>query len=285
MLKRATIHFVVVCLAILVTVTAFSASTRAKSTLDEVLERGVLRIGMNAAYKPFEYVEGTEIVGYDPDIIAIIGETLGVDVEMIDTNWAGIVASLYSKQFDVIISAMTATPERAQKVLFTQPYGKLDFYFLTKQERDDLKEAVDFSGCVVAIEGGGAAQTGVERWVEDGLITFEDILQFSNPNEAYLAVKVGRADAAVDGIPGLLYYMANNPGFKVVEGFGPEQVMVMATRLEDVELARALDDVLTQIKKDGRLAEIQKKWLGFEMEVSDELPTYLGVGIAGEPLE
>jgi ABC-type amino acid transport substrate-binding protein len=249
--------------------------------LDEIKQRGTLRVGMSAAYKPFEYVEGQDIVGYDPDIIKIIADKLGVTAEMIDTNWAGVIASLYADKFDVIISAMTATPERAERVLFTQPYGELTYYFLTSEKRADLNAAADFKGTVVAAEGGGAAQTGIEKWVADGHITFKDQIYLSNPNEAYLAVKVGRADAAVDGLPGLLFFMQENPGYKVVKGFGPEQVMVMAIRKEDADLCRAINDVLTEIKADGRLSQLQEKWLRRKMVAGSELPDYLGAKVCG----
>jgi polar amino acid transport system substrate-binding protein len=249
--------------------------------LPGIKERGKLRVGMSAAYKPFEFVEGEKIVGFDPDVIAIIGEKLGVEVELIDTNWAGVVPSLYADKFDIIISAMTATPERAERVLFTQPYGEQTFYFMTSEEHADRSTAADFAGLTVAAEGGGAAQTGIEKWVADGLISFADQVYLSNPNEAYLAVKVGRADAAVDGLPGLMAFQQENPGFKLVEGFGPKQVMIMAIRKEDRDLCLAVNDVLTEIKADGRLEAIQVKWFDQPMPAEAELPDYLGVEICG----
>jgi polar amino acid transport system substrate-binding protein len=275
-LKRLALAIAFGCFTSTLTPPSVSAGA-----LEEIKQRGTLRVGMSAAYKPFEYVEGQEIVGYDPDIIKIIADKLGVKAEMIDTNWAGVIASLYADKFDVIISAMTATPERAEKVLFTQPYGELTYYFLTSEKRTDLNAAPDFKGTVVAAEAGGAAQTGIEKWVADGHITFKDQVYLSNPNEAYLAVKVGRADAAVDGLPGLLFFMKENPGYKVVKGFGPEQVMVMAIPKEDADLCQAINDVITEIKADGRLSQLQEKWLSRKMVAGSELPAYLGVKVCG----
>ena len=250
-------------------------------TLDDIRARGTLRVGMSAAYKPFEFVDGNKIVGLDPDIIAIIAQRLGVNAEMIDTDWSGVIPSLYADKFDIIISALTATPERAARVLFTQPYGEQTFYFLTKSSQTKLNKATDFDGLTVAAEGGGAAQTGVEKWVQEGKIHFKNQVYLSNPNEAYLAVKVGRADAAVDGLPGLMAFMQHNPGYKVVEGFGPKQVMVMAIRQTDTDLCTAVNNVLTEIKSDGQLAAIQKKWFGQTMPMGDAMPDYLGVQPCG----
>src|SRR5690606_25770337 len=143
--------------------------------------------------------------------------------------------------------------------------------------------AKDFDGRTVAAEGGGAAQTGIEQWVADGHINFADQVYLSNPNEAYLAVKVGRADAAVDGLPGLMAFQQENPGFKLIEGFGPKQVMVMAIRKEDRDLCLAVNDVISEMKADGALEAIQLKWFGQAMPAESELPEYLGASICGEP--
>lgn len=252
------------------------------ASLDEIKKSGTLRVGMSAAYKPFEFAQDDKIVGLDPDIIAIVTDRLGVKAEMIDTNWAGVIPSMYAGKFDIIVSAMTATPERAARVLFTQPYGEATFYFLTKADRTDLNTAADFKGSVVAAEGGGAAQTGIEKWVSDGLISFKDQVYLSNPNEAYLAVKVGRADAVVDGLPGLVSFMQTNPGYKLVKGFGPDQVMIMAIPKESADLCKAVNEVITEIKANGQLAKVQEKWFGQKMPAgSDALPEYLGVKVCG----
>src|SRR2546428_13489449 len=86
-------------------------------TLDEVRRRGVLVVGMNAAYAPFEYIEqGGKIVGFDVDLIQILVKELGVKARLVDTEWAGVIPALYAGKFDVIISAMTITPQRAKRV-------------------------------------------------------------------------------------------------------------------------------------------------------------------------
>ena len=101
------------------------SSTRAAQadTLDEVKKRGTLVVGMEAAYVPYEFFKDGKIIGYDPDIIEHFVGKLGVKAQLVDTAWNGIIPALYAKKFDVIISAMTITKERAEKVLFSMPYA------------------------------------------------------------------------------------------------------------------------------------------------------------------
>ena len=84
--------------------------------MDELKKRGTLVVGMEAAYVPYEFFKDGKIIGYDPDIIDHFIPKLGVKVQLVDTAWNGIIPALYAKKFDIIVSAMTITKERAEKV-------------------------------------------------------------------------------------------------------------------------------------------------------------------------
>jgi polar amino acid transport system substrate-binding protein len=119
-------------------------------TLEEVKKRGTLTVGTEAAYVPYEFVKDGKIIGYDPDIIEIMVKNLGVKANVIDTAWAGIIPSLYANKFDVIISAMTITKERAEKVLFSMPYAEATVVLLLRADEERIKSANDLSGKIVA---------------------------------------------------------------------------------------------------------------------------------------
>ena len=82
-----------------------------------------LTVGVDAAYKPFEFIdEQGEFQGFDMDLIRAVGAAMGMEVELINTAWDGIIPGLMNGDYDVIISAMTITPERAESVNFSDPY-------------------------------------------------------------------------------------------------------------------------------------------------------------------
>ena len=91
--------------------------------LADAKKRGTLIVGMEAAYVPYEFFKDGKIIGYDPDIIDLVAPKLGVKPQLVDTAWNGIIPALYARKFDCIISAMTITKERAEKVLFSMPYA------------------------------------------------------------------------------------------------------------------------------------------------------------------
>src|ERR1700733_11994753 len=111
-------------------------------TFEDVKKRGTLIVGTEAAYVPYEFVKDGKIIGYDPDIIEIMVKNLGVKADIIDTAWAGIIPSLYANKFDCIISAMTMTKERAEKVLFSMPYAEATNVILLRADEARLKPSV-----------------------------------------------------------------------------------------------------------------------------------------------
>ncbi len=112
---------------------------------------------MEAAYVPYEFFKDGKIIGYDPDIIDLFAPKLGVKAQLVDTAWNGIIPALYAKKFDVIVSAMTITKERAEKVLFSMPYADASNVILLRANEDKIKTADDLSGKIVGVQIGSAA--------------------------------------------------------------------------------------------------------------------------------
>jgi polar amino acid transport system substrate-binding protein len=240
-----------------------STSMAKGPTLEAIRARGVLRVGMSATYEPWEFNKNGQIVGIDADIIARISKDLGVKPDMIDTNWAGVIASLYANKFDTIISALTVTPERASKIFFTQPYGSLAWVFLVKKSKG-YKTAADLEGKTIALEGGGASQTTIENYQKAGH-KYKNVLYLSNNGEAYLATQVGRSDATLDGMPGVLYFIKTHPDYTYIPAYGPDTWTAIGVRFDNPDLCTFLNDEITQMKKDGTMAQILTKWLGANM--------------------
>jgi len=102
-------------------------------------------VGMEVAYVPYEFFKDGEVMGYDVDLTRKFAEKLGVKVTFVDTEWAGIIPALLAKKFDVIISGMTITAERAQKVNFSMPYAEATSVVLARADDDSIKTAEDMA--------------------------------------------------------------------------------------------------------------------------------------------
>jgi polar amino acid transport system substrate-binding protein len=250
-------------------------------TLDEVKKRGTLIVGMEAAYVPYEFFKDGKIIGYDPDIIEAFSSKIGAKPQLVDTAWNGIIPALYANKFDIIVSAMTITKERAEKVLFSMPYADASNVILLRADEDRIKTADDLSGKVVGVQIGSAA-AGIIKTFEaklkaEGKPGYADVKQYEHYPEAYQDLLNKRTDAVVNSKSTMLVVMKDAPGkFKMIGGVSDITAYFgMAFRKEDVKFQQFVNDQLAEMKKDGSLSKLQEKWFGATMDTPNTLPAVL----------
>lgn len=95
---------------------------RYESPADIAHPNGTLVMGTSADFPPFEFFEGDQIVGLDPDIARAIGDILGYEIEIMDMDFGSIILSVQGGQVDFGMAGMTVTEERLEQVDFTQGY-------------------------------------------------------------------------------------------------------------------------------------------------------------------
>lgn len=256
------------------------AQTAQRNIMEEIKKRGELIVGMEAQYPPFEYFDKGKIIGYDVDIIEIIAKDLGVKAKLVDTAWAGIIPALYERKFDCIISAMTITPERAQKVDFSMPYAEATNVALVRKDDGSIKTAKDLAGKRVGSQLGSAGEKATkgfeEKLKKETGKGFAEIKLYDHFTEGYVDLDNKRIDAVINSLPPLLVLMKEKAGrYRYVDGVQTEKAYFGgAFRKEDRALRDLVDKKMRELKASGKLTELQKKWFGFTMETPMEVPTY-----------
>ena len=79
-------------------------------------------MGTNAAFPPFEYIKGSEAVGFDVSMSKLIAKDLNKKLQVVDMSFDGLIAAVQSGAVDFVAAGMTATDERRQNVDFSEPY-------------------------------------------------------------------------------------------------------------------------------------------------------------------
>jgi polar amino acid transport system substrate-binding protein len=244
-------------------------------------KRGTLMIGTEAAYVPYEFFKDGQIIGYDPDIMAIVGPKLGVKVQFIDTAWSGIIPALYAGKFDCIVSAMTITQPRAEKVLFSMPYADASNAILLRADEARIKTADDLSGKIIGVQLGSAA-AGIIKTFEaklkaKGLPGYASVKEYEHYPEAYQDLINQRIDAVVNSRSTMMVVTRDAPGkFKIIGGVSDITAYFgMAFRKEDGALRDFMNTQLGQLKQDGTLTKLQEKWFGGTMETPNTMPAVL----------
>jgi polar amino acid transport system substrate-binding protein len=278
---RLVFRIGVLAMAALAVITGATLASAA-DLLERIKEKGEITIGSEARYPPFEYLEGSEIVGYDVDIFKKIMEQLpGVKVTTLDLPFQGLLPGLQAEKFDAIITAVTVNKQRYDAYRMSLPIADATFAVLKRKGDASITKPEDLAGKRVGTQAGSAQLKGTEMLSAElkgkGLEPIANIQTYVDFNEAYADLAAGRTDAVVNSLPTLLYLTTQRGDvFEVVQPtFGPKTYFSWVFRKDDDSklLADFIDDQFRRLAADGTIAELQKKWFGFTMELpTDALP-------------
>jgi ABC-type amino acid transport/signal transduction systems, periplasmic component/domain len=220
----------------------------------------VLKVGTDASFPPFEFQDekSKEYAGFDIDLINAIGKQMGYKVEIQNTGFDGLIPALEAGNVDVIASGMTITPERSEKVNFSQPYYKSGLSIVVKIDNNTIKSFKDLEGKKIAVQIGS---TGADKAKE---IKGADVHEFNTVPEAFMELKAGGVDAVVNDLPVNENYIAQNASkdAKLVGDLLTAEDYGLATSKKNAELTKKINDALAELKKNGEYAKIYEKWFG-----------------------
>ncbi len=231
----------------------------------ETMNEGVLTIGMEIEYPPFEeYAEdGVTPTGYDIDLAKAIGDKLGLKVEFINTALDGILKGI-GVNYDCVISAITITEERKVSVLFTDAY--IDNYQAVVVSADsDMKISSlnDLDGKTVALQKKSSSDALIEDMTGKGTISCTKVAQ-ERVATCFTQLSNGEVDVALIDSTVADGFVADAPDkFKIayLDKTSPEQFGI-AVGKEDVELQKVLNEILDELEAEGFLEENYTKWFG-----------------------
>src|SRR5579864_2846287 len=241
--------------------TSFAAATaHAADLLDQVKQRGTLRVGLEGTFPPFNSKNPQgELVGYDVDIAKAVAAKLGVKPEFVTTEWSGIIAGLQANKFDVIVNQVGITDARKQALDFSPAYTYSAAQLI--QRKDDtrqFKSLDDLKGKKLGV-GLGTNYMDMAKSVP-GI----DVKTYPGAPEYLCDLAAGRLDAALNDRLMINYLIktANlplRPG-AVVRGGNAE--VAIPFRKDNPKFAQAIDKALEDLRKDGTLARLSTKWFG-----------------------
>ena len=228
----------------------------AQTALERVRTSGQLRVGIDATYPPFGSVEGGEFSGFDVDLARAVARILRVQPVLVNASFDGVFPALQNGTFDVVISAVTITPERSATMLFSEPYINAGQALAVRTD-SAIAGVEGLAGKSVGVQINTTAQFAMEKMAS---VT---IAKYNTIDLALLDLQNGRIDAVASDGP-VLRYMARMsfPGVKTVgreytdEAFG----IVLARGSDD--LRRAVNAALWQVQDSGEYARIYATWFG-----------------------
>lgn len=248
-----------------------SAAMAAPTLADDV------RVGTTGGYLPFTAQDaGGNWIGYDIDIVTEACKRAGHACTFVQNPWDSIIPSLVTKRFDVIVSGMSITDARRQKVDFTVAYADTPAWIIGAKNNPAFDSVADFKATTVALKGktigvltGNIYEAFVRKEIPDAQIRF-----YPTQEQANLDLVSGRIDATIQdaGALGDFLKSADGTNFRQVgpnitasdfpllgEGLG------FALRKEDSKLTEGFNKVLLDMRADGTIRSTSEKWVGYDM--------------------
>ncbi|WP_419180339.1 transporter substrate-binding domain-containing protein [Bacillus xiapuensis] len=233
--------------------------------LQEVKDRGVLKVGVMGTYQPYNFLnKDKQMDGFDVDIAKEIGKRLGVKVEFVAQEFSGMIAGLQAQKFDAVISQMTITDDRKKQMDFSDPYITNNVKVIVRQDNNTIKSVNDFKGKDIGVGLGTNDETYLRTVLlpkvgDFNIKTYDDVITSLKDLDA------GRIDATINNMYAIKPVVEKN-GFKIKavgEPVKSDQAGI-AVRKGNAAFVKEINKILNEMKKDGTYKKIFVKWFGEE---------------------
>lgn len=242
---------------LLVTAVSFSALSVAAHA-DEII-----KVGIENDYKPFSYVDSNnKLQGFDVDIANALCVKMHAKCVFVQQDWDGMIPGLIARKYDAIISSMTVTPERQQKVAFTNRYYSATLAVAVAKDSDIKSTSPqDMKGKVIGEQTASVQAEYAENvYAKAGA----DVKYYSAQSDVNNELAIGRIDATVHDIYPLLEWLntAGKDCCKLLGKVGKRDDIAIALRKEDNPLRERFNQAISDIRADGTYNKIAKKYFG-----------------------
>ncbi|PNB74446.1 amino acid ABC transporter substrate-binding protein [Pseudomonas sp. GW456-E7] len=243
------------------------------ASLAEIKSRGTLNVATEDSYYPFEFIKDGESDGFHKDIIAELRKYAQFKVNQDIMPWTGLLAGVTSGKYDAAITGAGVTEERLGAFDFVAPVAPEVSYYIKRADDDRIKNISSLSGMTVGVQAGGAqlarlTQLDAKLKASGGAIG--KIVQYQSYPEAYADLANHRLDYVVNSIvPANMLVKERPKVFAVGEATSSMGYIAWPVAKGNKELLDYLSGFVNHLRETGKLAELQKKWLG---QSFDNLP-------------
>ncbi len=227
----------------------------------ETVEAGILKMGTNASFPPYEFYEGDQVVGIDAEIAGAVAEKLGLELEIVDMDFGAIIAAVTSGKIDMGMAGMTVTEERLQSVDFSTSYA-------TGIQSVIVPEGSAITSVDDLFAEGANTVVGVQESTTGDIYASDDIeaaglgtiQRFKTGNDAVAALTTGKIDCVIIDNEPAKAYVAANEGLTILDTAYAEEDYAMCFN-KGSALTEQVNAALAELIADGTVQAIIDKYI------------------------
>ena len=228
-----------------------------------------LVMATNAAFPPYEYKECDKIVGIDAEIAEKIAEKLGMELEIVDTEFNSIIGGVTSGKYDIGMAGMTVNPDREKQVNFSKTYATGVQVVIVKQDGaiktlDDLAAATANGTAKIGVQEGTTGHIYASDTPDKGGYGEENVVAYKTGALAVEALKTGKVNAVIiDNEPAKNFVKANE-GLDILATEYVKEDYAIAIAKGNTELLEKINKALDELIADGTVKKIIDKYIPAE---------------------
>ncbi|MGY6565056.1 MAG: transporter substrate-binding domain-containing protein [Halomonadaceae bacterium] len=233
-----------------------------------------IRLGVDIPYEPFMYRQPDgELTGFEIELGNAVCEYMEVTCTWVEQDWDGIIPGLLARNYDAIMSSMAITEERAERVLFSEPYYTTPSAWITTRDRDiNIEDRDSLAGLVVGVQ----RATLQDNYVSELYGDLVEIRRYTSADDVVTDMRAGRLDLTFMDYPVAENTMGidtSGSHFKRISGFikEPEHIfgkgVGVAFRQRDEALAERFNEALAALKENGTYDEIMERYFNYDIKL------------------
>lgn len=256
--------FITLALVLALAAPAFAATAQQSlaedSMINQALKRGKLRVGLSS-FVPWAMPDKSgKLIGFEIDVATQLAKDLGLELELVQTEWSGIIPALLTNKFDIIIGSMSIRVDRSLKVNFSDSYDYSGQDILaSKKLAAGFKNVEDFNKpeVTIALRTGASSEAAVKKFMPKAKLRF-----FDDEAQAVQEVLVGRAHAMVSSMPLPAFQAIKNPdkAFTPLSKPFTHESIAFAVRKGDPDSLNVLNTWIRIMHNQGWLEERHQYW-------------------------
>ncbi len=228
-------------------------------------------VATDATLVPMSFMSvGNTLIGFEPDLIRAVAKEAGINLQMVNVEWAGLFGGLITKKFDMVISSVTVLAERKERMAFSQPYLKSGLALVVRKNQEGINTFADAkkNNLLIGAQVGTTAYFFLEK---DPAVRHKGYQMYGH---AVADLINGKIDAVLGESTGTLFYQnQNKPLFEKIKMIGEimtNEHYAIVFRKEDTDLLTQINSALQKVLKNGTATRLHKKWdLGLAAQVPE----------------
>jgi polar amino acid transport system substrate-binding protein len=232
-------------------------------------ERPTIRVAVEGAYPPFNYLEQNELQGFEVDLVKALCEVMRANCVLVTREWEGIVRGLVNREYDAVVSSLEVTDRRQKRIAFSRRYYRMPAAIIGRKDEPGLAVTRE----TLAGRSIGAVDRSEHAAYTENVLTESELRLYGKLEEANLDLLTGRIDFVMGDKLALSKFLASREGAccrfvadvpenPAYHGHG----YAVGLRKEDTALKAAFDQAIEQVMADGTYDRIRAKYFPFDIK-------------------